>query len=280
MELNDKIEQAKRIIQSVCAMHNTALAYSSGKDSVVLDYLAKEAGVKVQRFHNVTTIDPPGTIQFAKRHGCDIVRNDKSFLDLVEKKGFPTMFRRFCCKELKERYYSEYALFGIRKSESVKRNACYSSFDDIYYYTKRKFTNRFFPLLNFTDDDIRELIVSKSLECHPLYYDHEGRFCVERRLGFIGCPLQSDRGKMDYLMYPKLLKQVLRRGIIFHQRQGRTAEDAALNLVYNLFYSNHGFERFQQTYNGLFDTDPWEILENYFFLDRENVLAGVPKRRT
>lgn len=280
MELNDKIEQAKRIIQSVCAMHNTALAYSSGKDSVVLDYLAKEAGVKVQRFHNVTTIDPPGTIQFAKRHGCDIVRNKLSFLDLVEKKGFPTMFRRFCCKELKERYYSNYALFGIRKSESVKRNACYSSFDDVYYYTKKKFTNRFFPLLNFTDDDIRELIVSKSLECHPLYYDHEGRFRVERRLGCIGCPLQSDRGKLDYLEYPILLKQVLRRGIIFHQRQGRTAEDAALNLVYNLFYSNHGFEKFQQTYNGLFDTDPWEILENYFFLDRENVLAGVPKQRT
>lgn len=280
MELNDKIEQAKRIIQSVCAMHNTALAYSSGKDSVVLDYLAKEANVKVQRFHNVTTIDPPGTIQFAKRHGCDIVRNNLSFLDLVEKKGFPTMFRRFCCKELKERYYSDYALFGIRKSESVKRKACYSSFDDIYYYTKKKFTNRFFPLLNFTDDDIRELIVSKSLECHPLYYDHEGRFCVERRLGCIGCPLQSDRGRMDYLMYPKLLKQVLRRGILFHQRQGRTAEDAVLNLVYNLFYSNHGLEKFQQTYNGLFDTDPWDILENYFFLDRENVLAGVPKQRT
>lgn len=280
MELNDKIKQAKLLIQSVCAMHNTALAYSSGKDSVVLDYLAKEANVKVQRFHNVTTIDPPGTIQFAKRHGCDIVRNNLSFLDLVEKNGFPTMFKRFCCKELKERYYSDYALFGIRKSESAKRNACYSSFDDIYYYTKKKFTNRLFPLLNFTNDDIRELIVSKSLECHPLYYDHEGRFCVERRLGCIGCPLQSDRGKLDYLEYPILLKQVLRRGILFHQRQGRTAEDAALNLVYNLFYSNHGLEKFQQTYNGLFDTDPWEILENYFFLDRENILAGVPKRRT
>ncbi len=190
------------------------------------------------------------------------------------------MFRRFCCKELKERYYSEYSLYGIRKCESVKRSNCYTAFDDVYYYTKKKFTNRFFPLLKFTDDDIREVIVNKSLECHPLYYDHEGRFCVERRLGCIGCPLQSDRGKMDYLMYPKLLKQVLRRGILFHQRQGRTADDAALNLVYNLFYSNHGFEKFQQTYNGLFDTDPWEILENYFFLDREDVLAGVPKRFT
>lgn len=277
MELKDKIEQAKRLIKSVCAMHNTALAYSSGKDSVLLDYLAREVNAPVKRFHNVTTIDPPGTIKFAEKHGCDIVRNDLSFLDLVEKKGFPTMFRRFCCKELKERYYSDYAFFGIRKDESVKRNACYSAFDDIYYYTKKKFTNRFFPLLNFTDDDVAEVINSKSLECHPLYYDHQGHFCVERRLGCIGCPLQSDRGKMDFLAYPILLKQVLRRGILFHQRQGRTADDAALNLVYNLFYSNHGREKFLQAYNGLFDTDPWEILENYFFLDRDNVLAHVPK---
>lgn len=277
MELKDKIEQAKRLIKSVTAMHNTALAYSSGKDSVILDYLAKEVNAPVKRFHNVTTIDPPGTIKFAEKHGCDIVRNKLSFLDLVEKKGFPTMFRRFCCKELKERYYADYALFGIRKDESVKRNACYSAFDDIYYYTKKKYTNRFFPLLNFTDDDVAEVINSKSLECHPLYYDHQGTFHVERRLGCIGCPLQGDRGKMDFLAYPILLKQVLRRGILFHQRQGRTADDAALNLVYNLFYSNHGYEKFQQAYNGLFDTDPWEILENYFFLDRDNVLAHVPK---
>lgn len=258
-------------------MHNVALAFSSGKDSVVLDYLAKEANVKVQRFHNVTTIDPPGTIAFAEKHGCDIVRGRYSFLDLVEKKGFPTMFRRFCCKELKERYYANYVLFGIRKDESVKRDACYSSFDDIYYYTKKKFTNRFFPLLFFTDEDIAEIINRHSLECHPLYYDHQGKFCVERRLGCIGCPLQGDRGKIDFLMYPILLKQILRRGILFHQRQGRTADDAALNLVYNLFYSNHGFKNFQQTYFGLFDTNPWEILDSYFFLEKEAVLSHLPK---
>lgn len=275
--MSGKIDIAIKFIKAVCSMHNVALAFSSGKDSVVLDYLAKEANVKVQRFHNVTTIDPPGTIAFAEKQGCDIVRGRYSFLDLVEKKGFPTMFRRFCCKELKERYYADYALFGIRKEESVKRNACYSSFDDIYYYTKKKFTNRFFPLLFFTDEDIADIINRHSLECHPLYYDHNGRFCVERRLGCIGCPLQGDRGKIDFLMYPILLKQILRRGILFHQRQGRTADDAALNLVYNIFYSNHGFKNFQQTYHGLFDTDPWEILDRYFFLEKETVLSHLPK---
>lgn len=272
-----KVYTAIRLIKSVCSMHNVALAFSSGKDSVVLDFLAKEAGVKVQRFHNVTTIDPPGTIAFAEKHNCEIVRGKYSFLDLVEKKGFPTMFRRFCCKELKERYYSDYALYGIRRDESVKRTKCYSSFDDIYYYSKKKYTERFFPLLHFTDEDIEAIIVSHSLECHPLYYDHEGRFCVKKRLGCIGCPLQGDREKLDFLMYPILLKQILRRGILYHIRQGRTADDAALNLVYNIFYSNHGFEKFEQTYHGLFYTNPWDILESYFFLDKDNVLSHLPK---
>lgn len=277
IELVPKVDSAIRLIKSVCSMHNVALAFSSGKDSVVLDFLAKEANVKVQRYHNVTTIDPPRTIAFAQKHGCNIVRSDMSFLDLVEKKGFPTMFRRFCCKFLKERYYSNYALFGIRKDESVKRTACYSSVEDIYYYSKTKFTERYFPLINFTDEDVRDIIVSKSLECHPLYYDHDGSFCVERRLGCIGCPLQGDRGKSEYMKYPKLLKQVLRRGILFHIRQGRSADDAALNLIYNLFYSNHGLEKFQQTYQGLFQTSPWDILKKHFGIDKDEVLRNLPK---
>lgn len=277
METQDKIKQAIKFMQAVNSQHNCALAFSSGKDSVVLDFLAKEAKIEVRRFHNVTTIDPPGTISFAVKHQCDIVRPKLTFLDLVEKKGFPTMFKRFCCKELKEKYYADYAFFGVRRDESVRRSKCYTGFDDIYYYTKKKFTNRFFPLVNFTDEDIEYCVNHYNLECHPDYYDHNGKFCVNRRLGCIGCPLQSDRGKKDFLEYPILLKQILRRGILFHQKQGRSDHDAALNLVYNLFYSNHGYEKFQQTFNGLFDTDPWEILDSYFFLDKDNVLAHVPK---
>lgn len=279
IETKEKVKKAIALMRTINSQHNCALAFSSGKDSVVLDYLAREAGIKVDKFHNVTTIDPPGTIPFAKKHGCNIVRGRYTFLDLVEKKGFPTMFRRFCCKELKERYYADYAFFGIRKDESQKRSACYSKLDDVYYYTKKIFTNRFFPLLYFTDEDVRNVIVERQLECHPDYYDHEGNFRVERRLGCIGCPLQGDRGKLDYLQYPILLKQVLRRGILFHQRLGRTADDAALNLVYNLFYSNNNYKNFEQTYNGLFDTDPWEILDNYYFISKDDVLAHLPKRK-
>lgn len=272
----EKVGVGIRLIRSVASQHNCFLAFSSGKDSCVLEFMAKEAGVKVEMVHNVTTIDPEGTISFALKHGCRLHRNDLSFLDLVEKKGFPTMFRRFCCKELKEKYIGDYGFFGIRKGESVKRDKCYSEFDDIYYYTKKRFTNRFFPMLYLGDDDICEIIQKHSLEMHPLYYDNEGHFCVERRLGCIGCPLQGDRGKMDYLQYPILLKQVLRRGILYHKRQGRTEDDAALNLVYNLWYSNNNYKNFEQTYKGLFDTDPWEILSEYYFLDKDEVMRHLP----
>lgn len=273
----EKVEKAIKFIKSVNSMHSFALAYSGGKDSVVLDYFVKEAKIKVDKFHNCTTIDPEGTLSFCAKNGAKIIRNKYSFLDLVEKKGFPTMFRRFCCSELKEKYYADYLFMGIRKAESNKRNKCYSELEDIRYYSKKKFSNAFYPLLYMTDEDIENIVNEHSLECHPLYYDHEGNFCVKRRLGCIGCPLQGDRGKSDFLSYPKLLLQILRRGVLYHQRMGRTPKDAALNMVYNLWYSNNKFKKFDQTYNGLFDTNPWEILDNYYFINEELVMKKLPK---
>lgn len=273
----EKVEKAVRFIRSVNSMHTFALAYSGGKDSVVLDYLVKEAGLKVDKFHNCTTIDPEGTLAFCAKNGAKIIRNKYSFLDLVEKKGFPTMFRRFCCLELKEKYYADYLFMGVRKAESIKRDKCYSEMESIRYYSKKKFCNAYYPLLYMTDEDIENIINEHSLECHPLYYDHEGRFCVKRRLGCIGCPLQGDRGRSDFLSYPKLLLQILRRGVLFHQRMGRTPKDAALNMVFNLWYSNNKYEKFDQTYKGLFDTDPWEILDNYYFINEELVMKRLPK---
>lgn len=267
LTVDEKIAKSIKLIKAIHQTSNTFLAFSGGKDSVVLDYLIKEAGCKIPLLHNVTTIDPPYTLSFCQKHGAKLIRPKRSFLDIVEKKGMPTMFRRFCCKELKEKYIGEKGFFGVRKDESVKRSQCYDEISDIYYYTKKIFTERYFPILYFTDSDIEYVINNRSLECHPLYYDHEGKFCVERRLGCIGCPLQGDRGRLDYLAYPKLLEQVLKRLVIFHENHGRTKRDAYLNAVYNLFYSNHGHDRYSQTYEGLFDTDPCEILNEYFFLN-------------
>lgn len=277
MEFDVKCDMAIRFIKSIAAVHNCVIAYSGGKDSVILDFLVKEANVKAEKIYNNTTIDPKGTISFCQKHGATISRPKISFLDLVEKKGFPTMFRRFCCKELKEKYIADYVFYGIRKNESVKRNACYSEFDDVYYFTKKIFTNRFFPLLYFTEEDEKILVERHSIEMHPLYYDEDGQFCADRRLGCIGCPLQGDRGRNDFINHPVLLKQILRRGILYHRRYGRSENDAALNFVYNVFYSNNAFHKYSQAFNGLFENNPWDYLYRYFGVDKDDVLRLVPK---
>lgn len=267
MEPDDKVKLAICLMRKVASLRNYKMAFSGGKDSCVMEWMAKEAGVNVEKVYNNTTIDPEGTISFCKKHHCTIVRPELSFLELVEKKGFPTQFRRFCCDDLKKKYISDYCFSGVRRDESEKRQKRYDCFESSRVYSKKKVTSYFHPLVWMNYEDIRYTIERYNIECHPLYYDHEGKFRVERRLGCIGCPLQGDRGKMDFLRYPKLLKQIILRGIKYHERLGRTKRDAYLNIVYNIFYSNHGYKKYQQAYEGLFDIDPKEVLEEYFFID-------------
>lgn len=263
----DKVKHAISLIKSVSAMRNYTLAYSGGKDSQVLKWLVKEAGVKAPFVYNSTTIDPPGTISFCRSQGAVISRPRYSFLQLVEKKGYPTMFRRFCCEELKEKYIADYLMTGVRKSESVKRNKNYCAFEDTYVYTRKLQSQRLHPLLWFTNDDIDWLVNEKQIECHPLYYDEDGMFHVERRLGCIGCPLQGDRGVQDYKANPKFLLALVKAGNKFHTRLGRTKNDSYLNLVYNLFYSNGGYEKYRANFFGLFPDDPKQILEEQFNIE-------------
>ena len=270
MEVDDKVKLALRLMKMVNSMKPYCMAFSGGKDSVVMEYLSIEAGISVPKVYNCTTIDPPGTISFCEKHNCNIKRNQLSFLDLVERKGLPTMFRRFCCKELKERYISDYLFVGVRRDESIKRSKKYTCFEDTYVYSKKVSTSRFMPLLFFTNSDIEWVVEKKSLEMHPLYYDEYGNFCVDRRLGCIGCPLQGDRGRNDFKLYPRLLKQIIERAVTYHLNHGRTRYDAYLNVVYNLFYSNNGSKKYQQAFQGLFNTDPKVILEKYFSITLPN----------
>lgn len=264
MSPDDKAKAAIKMIKSFAAHHNYMIAYSGGKDSVLLAYLVKEANIHAPLIYNNTTIDPPGTISFVRRQGGFINQPIENFFNLVERRGFPTMFRRFCCSELKEKFINEYIMTGVRKSESVKRNKRYCAFEDVFQFTKSLQSVRLHPLLYFTNEDVNYLIQDRQIECHPLYYDSHGVFHVERRLGCIGCPLQGDRGVADFKAYPKFLLQMAKRGIRYHKQHGHTAKDAYENLCYNLFYSNHGYEKYKQAFNGLFENDAKEFLEQQF----------------
>ena len=269
IDTDTKVTQAVKLIKSATSMHNYTIAFSGGKDSMIMRFLTLEAGKHLPLVYNSTTIDPPGTIPFCERQGAQIKRPKQTFLQLVEKKGMPTQFHRFCCAVLKEQYISDYLMIGVRTDESVRRKKLYKEPEACRIYSKRKHieTYQLYPLLNFNNDDIDYLVQKHSIEMHPKYYDESGKFIVTRRLGCIGCPLQGDRGRSDYLQFPGLLRQVMKRLISFHTRKGRTPTNAYLNAVYNLFYSNHKIEKYMQTYQGLFSNDPKAFLEQYFKIE-------------
>lgn len=100
------------------------LAFSGGKDSVVLLDLAKRAGVKYEAHYSMTTCDPPELVRFIRDAYPEVARDrpSKSIWQLIPKKGFPTRRRRWCCQKLKERGgKGRIVLTGVRSEESPRR---------------------------------------------------------------------------------------------------------------------------------------------------------------
>lgn len=205
-----KVSRAVRLLQSIPQDGEIEISYSGGKDSDVILELAKMAGIPYRAIYKNTTIDPPGTIKHCREKGVEILHPKISFMDLVEKKGIPTRRARFCCSELKEYKVLDRAIQGIRRCESTKRAKRYSEPEICRVYSKSERVKLYLPILDWTDRDVERFIKERGITCHPLYYDEQGNFHVERRLGCIGCPLQSDNGVKDYLKYPKLLKRLIK----------------------------------------------------------------------
>ena len=177
------------------------------------------------------------------------------------------MWRRFCCQSLKERYIPGTVLFGIRSMESNKRKARYKEPTACRVYTKKKVQQQVYPIVNWTEEDERFFIEDNNIRLHNRYYDEHGCLDLSKRVGCIACPLQGDRGKADFKEYPRFLRlwaQAYNQYVSEH----KAVEGVYHDLVWHLFYSNHGDEKYKQTYHGLFEPpDPKQFLEDYFQID-------------
>lgn len=182
------------------------VCYSGGKDSDVILHLAQRAGVKFDAIYKNTTIDPPGTIAHASKKGVRMVRPTKTFAQLVREKGIPSRFRRYCCHLLKEYKIHDYAIVGVRRAESSKRAAMYQEPEMCRKYSAKKKTKQYFPILEWTDEEVAQYIMDNGIQCHPLYYDEHGAFHVERRLGCMCCPLASRKNRIEeFRKYPGMI---------------------------------------------------------------------------
>ena len=120
-ELTKKVDRAIKLLQSIPQDTKIELCYSTGKDSDVILELAKMSGIPFEAIYKNTTCDPKGSIAHAKEMGARIVQPKKNFLQLIEEKGWPSRWVRFCCKELKEYKIYDRAILGIRRDESTAR---------------------------------------------------------------------------------------------------------------------------------------------------------------
>lgn len=174
--LQRKIDRAIRLLQSVQKRYDgeIEIAYSGGKDSDVILQLAKEAGIRYRAIYRNTTIDPPGTWGHVREMGVEILRAKASFFHLVAQKGFPSRFSRFCCEKLKEYKVLDKSVIGVRKAESRKRNERYNEPTQCRYHgakTEKNHVELIYPILEWTDEDVRDFIIDRKLKLAPIYYN-------------------------------------------------------------------------------------------------------------
>ena len=170
-ELEKKIEQSIKLLRSIPTdKGQITIAYSGGKDSDVILELAKMAGIPFKAVYHSTTIDPPGTIRHVEENGVEISRPKDPFFKLMQKNGYPSRFARYCCRLLKERYDSDIMIQGIRASESKARADRYKEPEQCRVYDKNHKSRIYMPILQWTDEDVKEFVTERGVKCHPLYY--------------------------------------------------------------------------------------------------------------
>lgn len=236
-DLDKKIRFAIKLLQNIPQDGPIEVSYSGGKDSDVILQLTKEAGIPFEAIYKNTTIDPPGTIHHAKEMGATIIRPKQTFAQIIEDKGFPNRWRRFCCGVLKEYKIHDRAIQGIRRCESNKRAEMYKEPEMCRLYPHGEKVRVYYPILEWTDQDVETFIKDRGIKVAPVYYDEEGNFHVERRLGCIGCPLANLHTRMEqFKKWPGILKLYLRSGDRWLKNKPHTKTASKFNNVWELAY--------------------------------------------
>lgn len=131
MSLSDKVQMSIKRLRQFEPPEGYYLAFSGGKDSVVIKRLAQMAGIKFDAHYNVTSVDPPELVHFILDQHKDVsfdIPHDQNgdpitMWNLIPRKLMPpTRLVRYCCAELKEAGGTDrWCVTGVRWAESVRR---------------------------------------------------------------------------------------------------------------------------------------------------------------
>ena len=224
--VEDKVATAIDLIRQHEPPNGYYVAFSGGKDSVVILDLVKRAGVKYDAHFHLTTVDPPELIYFVRQHYSDVIveRPKLTMWQLIEKhKIMPSRLIRYCCRELKESNdKGRWVITGVRAAESPRR-AKRKEVEE-----KRDERGSYFvhPIFRWSDTDVWDYIRGNNIPYCKLY--DEGY----TRIGCIMCPLASAKSiKRDMERYPRVVenyKRAYMRMLLKRRNplEGKAAEEA------------------------------------------------------
>lgn len=240
------IRKGERLALALNPTDGYFVGFSGGKDSQVLLQLVKMAGVQYRAYYSVTTNDPPDNVYFIRQHYPDVtfLHPKDNFFKLIEKKGLPTIWHRFCCAYLKENTGAGNAvLTGVRAEESRKR----SQYPIINIHSRRKEHKdrrgrslaeieanqhrcikgkdklMIYPLLYWKEYEVWQFIKDMKLPINP---------CYERggRVGCMFCPY-SKPSQIAYYenQYPLFKENIIKSLSIYLQKYPRRNDKSGLN---------------------------------------------------
>lgn len=188
--------------KQACDMHPDGywVAFSGGKDSIVVLDLVRKAGVRHTAHFNLTTVDPPELLQFVREHYPDVAKERPriNMWQLIEKKMMPpTRLIRYCCEELKERGGKDrFVVTGIRWAESSRRSQ--RRMTEVCFRNSRK--RYLHPIIEWSDADVWQYIRENKLPYCRLY--DEGF----TRIGCVGCPMAGQNRLKEFARWPNFEK--------------------------------------------------------------------------
>lgn len=195
--LNFRVRQARKIIKIANNIFsgNLAVAFSGGKDSLVVLHLALNENPKIPVLYNNTTVEFPETLQYVKRlqkewkFDLHVTSSQVPFLKAVRNRGWATHEDRWCCKPYKDRPASEFLLknnidaeiTGTTRTESIYRR----SLKPFKLPKKEPQMIRVNPIYDWNYWEVWAYIRENNLPYNPLY--DKGY----RRIGCWCCPING-----------------------------------------------------------------------------------------